>query len=109
MKNTGIFDLIWFKFWFQKNLRKKIVFESLESLDPELDPDPDWAKMLDQDPYWINPDPQPWKKSLKPNKTKYISFINKCLVVSFLKIKNTGGGGVVGPKFKPYTGIHYDV
>jgi hypothetical protein len=28
MNNTNIFDFIWLKFWFQKNLRKKIVFES---------------------------------------------------------------------------------
>jgi hypothetical protein len=42
---TGIFDLIWLKFWFQKNLRnclRKFCFS--------LDPDPDWGKMLDPDP-----------------------------------------------------------
>jgi hypothetical protein len=36
---------------------------------PDPDPDfegldPDWAKMLDPDPYWINPDPQPLVKHL---------------------------------------------
>jgi hypothetical protein len=36
----------------KKNCLRKFCF----SLDP--DPDPDWAKMLD--PYWINPDLQPW-------------------------------------------------
>jgi hypothetical protein len=28
MNNTGIFDLIWLKFWFQKKIWEKIVFES---------------------------------------------------------------------------------
>jgi hypothetical protein len=55
MNNTGIFYLIWLKFWFKKiwetNFLRKYCFS--------LDPDPDWAKMLDPDPYWINPDPQP--------------------------------------------------
>jgi hypothetical protein len=61
MNNTGIFYLILLKFWFQKNLRKNCLRKFCFSLapDPELDPDPDWAKMLDPDPYWINPDPQP--------------------------------------------------
>jgi hypothetical protein len=49
---TPIF-LIWFdsnldfrKIW-ERNCLRKFCF----SLDPELDPDPDWAKMLDPDPY----------------------------------------------------------
>jgi hypothetical protein len=28
MNYTGIFDLIWLKFWFQKKFEKEIVFES---------------------------------------------------------------------------------
>jgi hypothetical protein len=28
-------------------------------VDPDPYPDPDWAKFLDPDPDWINPDPQP--------------------------------------------------
>jgi hypothetical protein len=41
-----------------KKIEKEIVFISSCF---SLDPDPDWAKMLDPDPDpdWINPDPQP--------------------------------------------------
>jgi hypothetical protein len=46
MNYKGIFDLIWLKFWFQQNLRKKLS----EKFCFSLDPDPDWAKMLDPDP-----------------------------------------------------------
>jgi hypothetical protein len=42
----------------KKNCLRKFCF----SLDPDPELDPDWAKMLDPDPYWINPDPQPWCK-----------------------------------------------
>jgi hypothetical protein len=50
---------IWFdsnfdinKIWERNRLQKFCL-----SLDPE--PDLDWAKMLDPDPPWMNPDPQP--------------------------------------------------
>jgi hypothetical protein len=49
-----------FFIWFDSNLDFKQIWERncLEKFCFSLDPDPDWAKMLD--PYWVNPDPQPW-------------------------------------------------
>jgi hypothetical protein len=35
-----------------------------------MDPDPDLAKMLDPDPYWINPDPQLWFKHINLQERK---------------------------------------
>jgi hypothetical protein len=35
-------------------------FLVIETLDPELDPDPQLEKMLDQDTHQINSHPQPW-------------------------------------------------
>jgi hypothetical protein len=56
MNNTNIFDLIWLILILNK-------FEKVQKFCFSLDPDPDWAKMLD--PYWINPDPHPvWKESI---------------------------------------------
>jgi hypothetical protein len=66
MNNTDIFDLIGLKFWFKKSWERNCLRKFCFSLDPdpELDPDPDWAKMLDPDPYSINPDLQPWFKAI---------------------------------------------
>jgi hypothetical protein len=70
MNNTGIFYLIWLKFWFQKIWERNCLQKFCFSLDPEPDPDwakmldphpdPDWAKMLDPDPDWVDPE---WHKA----------------------------------------------
>jgi hypothetical protein len=62
MNNTGIFDFIWLKFWFQKNCLRKFCFSLDPDPEPDLELDPDWAKMLDPDPYYINPDSQTCNK-----------------------------------------------
>jgi hypothetical protein len=53
MNNTSIFDLIWLNLDFKKIWERNCLQKFCFSLDPEpeLDPDPDWAKMLDPDPY----------------------------------------------------------
>jgi hypothetical protein len=48
-----------------------------------VDPDPDWAKVLDPDLdlYWIKPDPQPWRQILNIHLitiTKLGTITNKC-------------------------------
>jgi hypothetical protein len=56
-----------FLIWFNSNFDFKKIWEGncfrkfYFSLDPELDPAPDWAKMLDPDPHWS----QPCKKEFK--------------------------------------------
>jgi hypothetical protein len=53
-KLRWITDFDFKKIW-ERNCLRKFCF----SLDPDPVLDPDWAKMLDPDPYYINPDPQP--------------------------------------------------
>jgi hypothetical protein len=49
----------WLKFYFKKIWERNCLRKFCFTLDPDPVLDPDWAKMLDPDPYKINPDPQP--------------------------------------------------
>jgi hypothetical protein len=49
--------------------------------------DPDYAKILDPDPYWIMPDPQPWLIGKKDNFLSHsISLLFKNILTLFQRV-----------------------